>query len=270
MVALISKSKALHAWDYLAYALDSMYIDMDARGAFALVKSQSGPVSYKVYFCEDGKEIPHATDCSCYDHRVNCNVCKHMEIVDVFYQMIYGVHRAPAIVESPEKDVESMSQECQENVEDVSAAQHLIDERVDQYERALRYPAVSLKDLQVDARKAGLRVKMLKGQGYKEAYIQALVKRFRMTLEMQAETAALEALPELPLLSPEVAPVSPQVALDEVDLLLDSGERAAVYLATDKPVIYGSFELPKAKKFSTEQQRREAPLNGDRAFNLMR
>jgi hypothetical protein len=262
MVALISKSvehKAEQAWSYLNYALDNMYIDMDEISAFALVKSQSAPVSYKVRFAEPANELPQATDCGCYDHRTNHNVCKHMHIVNTYYQMIYGVHRAPAIVVSPEEEV-VMPEE--------SASEHIVNEQVAAYE--IKVAGWDRDELRTALRKAGLvaakgRVGGVKLNASKEVMREALVARFRMSVEMQAEAVALEALPELPTSSPQVAPLP----LDEVDLLLDSGERAAVYLAemtVSAPVISASFELPKGKKFDGTQGR----LNGSRAFSILR
>lgn len=108
MVALRAKNpqaEAERAWNYLNAAMDAMTIDGDKYGYFCMVPSEECfDLRYKVRFVEPKGEVPHATGCACPARKFRpCEACKHMEIVDVYYQMIYNFSVLP-IYDTPDPE----------------------------------------------------------------------------------------------------------------------------------------------------------------------
>ncbi len=83
--------------EYVEQALESLVIDQDARGAFALVASErKGHTPYTVRIDESG-QVARAISCECPHHQYRNAYCKHMEIVTAFYQHIFEmVHPEPS------------------------------------------------------------------------------------------------------------------------------------------------------------------------------
>lgn len=96
-----AEQKAVKLFDYMSECLDNMDIRMDEYGAFALIPSERKEVRYKVRFDEPRNEVARAVDCSCYDHRVNGNTCKHMHIVNTWLIMMHDVTAQPTIYGDP-------------------------------------------------------------------------------------------------------------------------------------------------------------------------
>lgn len=73
----------------IAHIIDTLSIDMDARGTFACVRSESGNGSYRVNIDESGS-TPRATSCQCVGHMDFGKYCQHMIGVDRFFARIYA------------------------------------------------------------------------------------------------------------------------------------------------------------------------------------
>lgn len=74
---------------YVDYALDTMVVDMDTNGTFALVPSErDANITYRVDIDETVASDVHATNCRCDGHQLGNVHCKHMKIVDTFYVRI--------------------------------------------------------------------------------------------------------------------------------------------------------------------------------------
>lgn len=77
--------------DYFTYATENMLIDMDDRGTFAKVPSE---VNHKRHYrvdIDESVKVPVATNCQCGDRQYRHTYCKHMQIIDLFYQHIAGI-----------------------------------------------------------------------------------------------------------------------------------------------------------------------------------
>jgi len=107
MVAL-AKQNTTTQWDYVSSALDNMYIDMDGRGPYARVPSQSGSFKHQVRFVEPKGEIPHATHCTCQSFKYR-KACLHCDVTNLYFEMIYN--QVPAIHEEVAPVVEVVAAE---------------------------------------------------------------------------------------------------------------------------------------------------------------
>lgn len=106
MVALVATT-TMSDFEYLSCALLNIDIDGDRHGFYAKVIATEGILSYKVRFIEPKGNVPHATGCECNARKFSpCSPCKHMEIVDIYYQISYGIHLAPPIYDAPIGNVE--------------------------------------------------------------------------------------------------------------------------------------------------------------------
>jgi hypothetical protein len=258
----------------------------DPRKVVYLVRPSSGVGQYETSLF-DGR----ATSCNCPAkgkcyHRIGCEELEKKRIVlKVGERVVSGVTadhavakalrlvapldvvaQAEAIVASAfEKDETHM------NGTDLSATQHIIEQQVAAYE--LKLAAMDIDALKRELRKLGLAASPHNRSGVKlnaskDVMRDALARRRRHVLEHEAEVAALEALPDLPTTCPRDA-VSCD-ALCDADELLDSGERAAVYLAEERTaVIEAPRALPHAPKFENDLGQHGA-LHSAKGFSFMR
>ena len=85
-------------------------IDMDGDRAYAVVPSQDGTETYRVYFVEPRDKASYATSCECKDHEYRKTTCKHMQIVNRYHSHIHesirrpGIHEMDALVEQLEAE----------------------------------------------------------------------------------------------------------------------------------------------------------------------
>lgn len=89
--AIVTKSTTSSKQEYIAKAIQNMYIDEDGDGFYGLVASQSvAGKNHKVYFVDPPKGKPHTFKCECagFYHRKRCI---HCEILSQYYDMFYPV-----------------------------------------------------------------------------------------------------------------------------------------------------------------------------------
>jgi len=73
----------------IQHIMEMLSIDMDERGTFAPIHSESGCAVYRVDIDESGT-IPVATTCQCIGHKDFYHYCTHMEAVDRFFARVYA------------------------------------------------------------------------------------------------------------------------------------------------------------------------------------
>lgn len=136
--------KAVSNWEYMTAAQDAMTIDGDQYGPYALVPSEEDfSFRHKVRFVEPDGEVPHSTGCECIHRRTHAyEDCKHMAVLNAYYQWIYSLMEAPI---------------CEEVAGDMSIAEHLLEEELDRYQKDLLFEAAhGVSSLRVRAKDAGL------------------------------------------------------------------------------------------------------------------
>lgn len=77
---------------YFTYAVNNLLIDMDTQGTFAMIPGDTSKNEYRVDIDEHG-DIPVATNCKCGDRHFRHAYCKHMLVVDLFYQRIASIFK---------------------------------------------------------------------------------------------------------------------------------------------------------------------------------
>jgi hypothetical protein len=89
---------------YFERAIDQIVIDVDfaekSRGTIAIVPTSDGSDHYIVTVDENG-DVPCAIDCTCNDHWYRKSYCKHMQVIDLYYQRIAAMfaHDEQEVVE---------------------------------------------------------------------------------------------------------------------------------------------------------------------------
>lgn len=107
--------------DYFEEAIRTIYIDMDRQGAFAKVVSECGKGAYPVRI-DESTAVPHATSCKCPHNRYRRMYCKHMLVVDVFYQRIYTrLSPLEEVMASAQAEMEQFDRDCDPNAYEVLA-----------------------------------------------------------------------------------------------------------------------------------------------------
>jgi hypothetical protein len=278
MVALLAKieEKAIQSFGYFQYAMDQMTIDGDKHGAYCEMPSEEDVnVRYVVRFVEPRDEVPHATGCQCDDRKYR-DECKHMEIVNAYYVMIYDSMKLPIYDEVVEGDM--------------SVAEHFIDEEMKVYARDLRNWGIA--ELRRNIETNGLSIKSQS----KKSLIEALVNHRRATLtgetssELPAKGQVIVCLHECvdTLLSVcDGARKDDGMGCNGADAhplryfarktewkdeeVMEVAERLQKYSGSQLGGRVPAMEIVHSLfGKSAEQKRNEAPLNGNKGFNLLR
>ncbi len=114
---------------YFERAIDQIVIDVDfaekSRGTIAIVPASGGDDPYIVTVDESG-DVPCAVNCTCNDRYYRKSYCKHMQIIDLYYQRIADIfaHDEPVVTE-PTPD-EIAAQHDLSYIEAITAAYEMI------------------------------------------------------------------------------------------------------------------------------------------------
>jgi hypothetical protein len=109
MVAIAKPTKAELAAqarrDYIENTRPVM-IDMDGDRPYAVVPSQDGSRTYRVYFVEPRDAASYATECSCSDHKYRKTICKHHVSLEGYEALILALTEQKELEEKAHKEAE--------------------------------------------------------------------------------------------------------------------------------------------------------------------